>query len=122
MKDADAKAYDGAKHNYVMRFEKGTLPPVDAFWSLTIYDKDLFFVPNPMNRYNLSQRDAFITNPDDSVDIYRQPDSPGDDKEANWLLAPRGEFKLVLRLYAPSKKPPSILDGSWTPPPVKVAE
>jgi hypothetical protein len=122
MKDADGNAYDGSKNNYVMHFDKGALPPVDGFWSLTMYDKDLFFVPNPINRYNLSQRDTFVTNPDGSIDLYLQADSPGADKEANWLPAPRGEFKLVLRVYGPSKTPPSILDGSWAPPPVKRVE
>lgn len=118
-KDADGKEYDGAKYRYVMRFEKGRLPPVEAFWSLTMYDKDLFFVPNPINRYNLSQRNKFITNPDGSVDFYIQAESPGKDKEANWLPAPKGKFNLVLRLYGPPKSAPTILDGSWTPPPVK---
>jgi hypothetical protein len=122
MKDADGDAYDGAKYNYVMHFDKGMLPPVDGFWSLTMYDKDLFFVPNAINRYNLSQRDTFITNEDGSIDLHLQAESPGADKEANWLPAPKGEFKLVLRVYGPSKTPPSILDGSWTPPPVKRVE
>ena len=122
MKDANGDAYDGAKYNYVMHFDKGGLPPVDGFWSLTMYDKDLFFVPNAINRYNLSQRDTFITNEDGSIDLYLQADSPGTDKQANWLPAPKGEFKLVLRVYGPSKTPPTILDGSWTPPPVKRAE
>ena len=119
MKDAAGDAYDGSKYNYVMHFDKGALPPVDGFWSLTMYDKDLFFVPNAIDRYNLSQRDTFITNPDGSIDLYLQADSPGKDREANWLPAPRNEFKLVLRVYGPSKTPPSILDGSWTPPPVQ---
>jgi hypothetical protein len=122
MKDADGNAYDGAKYNYVMHFDKGGLPLVDGFWSLTMYDKDLFFVPNAIDRYNLSQRDTFVTNPDGSVDLYIQADSPGKDKEANWLPAPRGEFKLVLRVYGPSKSAPTILDGSWTPPPVQRVE
>lgn len=122
MKDAEGDAYDGSEYNYVMRFDKGGLPPVDGFWSLTMYDKDLFFVPNPINRYNLSQRDTFVTNPDGSIDLYLQADSPGEGREANWLPAPRGEFKLVLRVYGPSKTRPSILDGSWTPPPVMRAE
>ena len=122
MKDAEGNAYDGAKYNYVMHFDKGGVPPVDGFWSLTMYDKDLFFVPNAINRYNLSQRDTLITNQDGSIDLYLQADSPGADKEANWLPAPRGEFKLVLRVYGPSKTAPTILDGSWTPPAVKRVE
>ncbi len=122
LKDVDGDAYDGSKSKYVMHFDKGGMPPVDGFWSLTLYDKDLFFVPNAIDRYNLSQRDTFVTNADGSVDLYIQPESPGKDKEANWLPAPRGEFKLILRVYGPSKTPPSILDGSWTPPPVKRVE
>ena len=122
LKDEDGNDYDGSKYNYVMHFDKGMLPPVDGFWSLTMYDKDLFFVPNAIDRYNVSQDDTFITSPDGSVDLYLQADSPGADKEANWLPAPRGEFKLVLRVYGPSKTQPSILDGSWSPPPVKRVE
>jgi hypothetical protein len=118
-KDADGKEYDGAKHAYVMRFEKGQLPPVKGFWSLTMYDPDFFFVPNPLNRYSLSQRDTFVTNADGSVDLYLQAESPGPDKEANWLPAPKGKFIPMLRLYWPQNVPPSILDGSWTPPPVR---
>jgi hypothetical protein len=120
--DADGKEYDGAKHRYVMRVAKGMLPPVEAFWSLTLYDADFFFVPNSIDRYELSQRNTFATNPDGSVDLYIQPDSPGKEKEANWLPAPRGKFQLVLRMYGPTKTPPSIVDGSWTPPPVKRVE
>ena len=122
LKDEDGNDYDGSKYNYVMHFDKGMLPPVDGFWSLTMYDKDLFFVPNAIDRYNVSQDDTFITNPDGSVDLYLQADSPGADKEANWLPAPKGVFKLVLRVYGPSKTQPSILDGSWSPPPVKRVE
>ena len=62
---------------------------------------------------------SFVTNPDGSVDIYIQAESPGKDKEANWLPAPKGKFELVLRMYGPKKTPPTIVDGSWTPPPVK---
>ena len=118
-KDGNGDEYNGAKHNYVMRFEKGKLPPAEAFWSLTMYDEDFFFVPNPINRYDLAQRDKLITNADGSVDLYIQADSPGKGKEANWLPAPKGKFTLVMRIYAPRKTPPSILDGSWTPPPAK---
>ena len=120
-KDGDGDEYDGAKHNYVVRFEKGKLPPAEAFWSLTMYDTDFFFVPNAINRYDLAQRDHLITNPDGSVDMYLQAESPGKDKEANWLPAPKGKFDLVMRIYAPRKTAPSILDGSWTPPPVRRA-
>jgi hypothetical protein len=118
-KDANGDAYDGARHKYVVRFEKGQLPPAEAFWSLTMYDDDFFFVPNPLRRYDLAQRDKLVANSDGSVDIYLQATSPGKDREANWLPAPKGKFKLVLRIYSPGGTPPSILDGSWTPPPVK---
>ncbi|MGB5834251.1 MAG: DUF1254 domain-containing protein [Thiohalocapsa sp.] len=118
-KDPNGDDYDGAKHNYVMRFEKGQMPPAAAFWSLTLYDADFFFVPNQINRYDLAKRDPLIANPDGSVELYIQADSPGKDKEANWLPAPKGKFVLVMRIYAPLETPPSILDGSWTPPPVK---
>jgi hypothetical protein len=84
-----------------------------------MYDHDFFFVPNPINRYDLARRDKLIPNPDGSVDLYLQADSPGKDKEANWLPAPKGKFQLVLRMYGPAKSPPSILDGTWTPPAVK---
>jgi hypothetical protein len=118
-KDAEGHAYDGAKHRYVMRFEKGQLPPVDAFWSITLYDEDFFFAPNALDRYELSQRNTFVPNADGSVDLYLQAESPGQDKEPNWLPTPKGKFQLVMRLYGPKKSPPTIVDGSWTPPPVK---
>jgi hypothetical protein len=114
------KKYSGAE-KYVMRFAKGELPPVNGFWSLTMYDKDYFFVPNALNRYTVSQRNAFKTNADGSIDLYIQKDSPGKDKEQNWLPAPEGEFVLMMRLYWPKEKPPSILDGTWKPPAVKQA-
>jgi hypothetical protein len=121
-KDPDGDDYDGAKHKYVMRFDKGKLPPVKAFWSITMYDPDFFFVPNAINRYDLSQRNQFVKNADGSVDLYVQAESPGKGKEANRLPAPKGKFALVLRLYWPTTTPPSILDGTWTPPPVKRGE
>ena len=117
-KDADGKKYDGSKNNYTIHFEEGNLPPVNGFWSITMYDKDFFFSPNSINRYNLSQRDTLLVNLDGSVDMYFQSESPGKDKEANWLPAPEGEFILMMRLYWPTEKAPSILDGSWLPPPV----
>jgi hypothetical protein len=121
-KDANGDEYNGARHKYVMRFEKGQLPPAEAFWSLTMYDTDFFFVPNPINRFDLAKRDKLISNPDGSVELYIQAESPGKDKEANWLPAPKGKFALVMRIYAPRTTPPSILDGTWTPPPVKRAQ
>ena len=120
-RDANGAEYDGEKHRYVMRFEKGKLPTAEAFWSLTMYDGDFFFVPNAINRYDLAQRDQLVANPDGSIDLYIQAESPGKDKEANWLPAPKGKFLLVMRIYSPGKTPPSILDGTWTPPPVRRA-
>ena len=116
--DADGKAYDGA-NKYVMHFTKGRLPPVDGFWSLTMYDSNYFFVANPINRYSVSPRQNLKHNPDGSVDLYIQNGSPGADKESNWLPAPAGKFIVMLRMYWPDEKSPSIIDGSWEPPPVK---
>lgn len=117
-KDADGRAYDGA-NKYVMRFAKGELPPVEGFWSLTMYDAGYFFVANPLNRYSISPRQDLKRNPDGSVDLYIQKDSPGADKESNWLPAPAGKFILMLRMYWPNESNPSIIDGTWTIPPVK---
>ena len=117
-KDAAGQPYDGA-NTYVMRFAKGQLPPVNAFWSVTMYNAEYFFVDNPLNRYTLSSRNALKPNPDGSVDLYIQKESPGPDKESNWLPAPAGKFILMMRLYWPKEKDPSILDGSWKLPPVK---
>ncbi len=110
--------YSGEK-KYVMRFEKGQLPPVNGFWSLTMYDAGYFFVDNPLNRYNLSQRNKFKANPDGSIDLHIQHESPGKDKESNWLPAPKGEFVLMMRMYWPKEEAPSIIDGSWKVPGVK---
>ena len=122
-KGPDGKDYDG-NNKYVLRFEKGQMPPVNdrGFWSLTMYDKDRFFFPNALNRYTLSQRDQFIANADGSVNIYLQADSPGKDREANWLPAPKGKFSVMLRLYLPKTGAVSILDGTWKPPPVAAAQ
>lgn len=119
LKDQHGDKYDGA-HKYIIHFDKGMLPPVKGFWSITMYDPDFFFVANPIDRYNLSQRNTFVTNSDGSVDMYLQAQSPGKDKEANWLPAPaEGNFIVMLRLYWPKASPPSILDGTWTPPAIK---
>ena len=120
-KDSEGKEYDGNK-KYVMHFDKGQMPPVDGFWSLTMYDASFFFVPNPLNRYTLSARNKFVANPDGSVDLYLQSDSPGKAKEANWLPAPKARFIPMLRLYWPKETPPSIIDGTWKPPAIKLAQ
>ena len=113
--DGDGKPYSGA-NKYVLRFEKGKLPPANAFWSVTLYDKDGFQAPNQFNRFALGDRDKLTFNADGSQDIYIQNGRPSVDKEANWLPAPAGEFNLAMRLYSPRRE---ALDGPWTPPPVK---
>jgi hypothetical protein len=114
-------SYTGEK-KYVMHFDKGQLPPVNGFWSLTMYDKDYFFVPNPINRQSISARDNLKSNSDGSVDLYIQNESPGPGKESNWLPAPKDKFILMMRLYWPKEKAPSIIDGTWKVPPVKAVE
>jgi hypothetical protein len=89
---------------------------VKGFWSLTMYDDKYFLVPNPLNRFAVSQRNKFTTNPDGSVDLYLQRENPGGDREANWLPAPPSKFIPMMRLYWPSDAAPSILDGTWKPP------
>ncbi|MET4492882.1 hypothetical protein ABIA94_008488 [Bradyrhizobium sp. LA7.1] len=121
LKDAEGRKYNGA-NKYVMRFPKGQLPPALGFWSVTMYDADYFFVSNPINRYSISARQNLKSNPDGSTDLYIQKDSPGKDKESNWLPAPSGDFVLMMRLYWPSEKNPSIINGSWKIPPVRKAE
>jgi len=118
--DAEGKPYSGA-NKYVMHFDKGQLPPVEGFWSLTMYNGEYFFVANPLNRYTVSPRNNLKANADGSVDLYIQNESPGKDKESNWLPAPKDKFILMLRLYWPKEKSPSILDGTWQIPPVKLA-
>lgn len=118
--DADGKPYDGSKH-YTMTFAKGELPPVNGFWSLTMYDAGFFFVANPLNRNTLSERNSLKKNDDGSVTLYLQNESPGKDKESNWLPAPHDKFVLMLRMYWPKEQDPSIIDGSWKVPPVEIA-
>lgn len=114
-------SYTGEK-KYVMHFNKGELPPANGFWSLTMYDKDYFFVPNPLDRYSISPRQNLKANADGSVDLYIQNENPGPAKESNWLPAPKDKFILMMRLYWPKEKDPSILDGSWKIPQVKAVE
>ncbi|TCL76084.1 DUF1254 domain-containing protein [Rhizobium sp. BK251] len=114
------RAYDGSE-KYVLKFDKGMLPPVGGFWSLTMYDEHYFFVDNPINRYSISERQDLKTNADGSVDLLIQNESPGKDKESNWLPAPKGKFVLMMRLYWPNESDPSLLDGTWSIPPVQKA-
>lgn len=116
--DSDGRKYSGA-NKYVMRFPKSQLPPVEGFWSLTMYDPAMFFVNNPLNRYSISPRQNPEPNPDGSTDLYIQHESPGKDKESNWLPAPAGDFVLMLRMYWPNEADPTILNGSWTIPAAK---
>ncbi len=102
---AQGAKYNGA-NKYVMHFAKGELPPVDGFWSLTMYNEQFFFVANPINRYSISARNSLKSNADGSTDLYIQNVSPGKDKESNWLPAPAGDFTLMLRLYWPKKNRP----------------
>lgn len=114
-------SYTGRK-KYVMHFPKGETPPVQGFWSMTMYDAQYFFVENPLNRYSISPRQDLKANADGSVDLYIQNESPGVDKESNWLPAPKDQFILMLRMYWPKKTPPSILDNTWKIPRVNAVE
>jgi hypothetical protein len=118
LKDEHGGEYNGT-NKYVMQFPKGQLPPTQGFWSITMYDANYFFVANPLNRYSISARQNLKANADGSVDLYIQNQSPGADKEANWLPAPTGKFILMLRMYWPDETAPSIIDGSWKPPAAK---
>jgi len=98
--DADGKPLDGA-NKYVLRFAKNEIPPVGAFWWVTLYDKDGFPTANDLKRKAIGDRDALKYNADGSLDLYLQHASPGAGKESNWLPAPTGDFNLTMRLYAP---------------------
>ena len=104
-----------------MHFKKELQPPVNGFWSLTMYDANYFFVPNRLGRYTRGTRNDLKANPDGSVDVYIQHESPGAEKEANWLPAPADHFILMLRMYWPKEKSPSLLDGTWSIPQVNEA-
>ncbi|QWE01977.1 DUF1254 domain-containing protein [Polynucleobacter sp. JS-JIR-II-b4] len=120
--DSQGEMLDGSKHSYTFTFVKGQLPPVNAFWSITIYDgKTQLLIENPINRYliNSPMLPGLKKNADASVTIYIQNKSPGKSKEANWLPAPNGPIYMVMRLYWPKESPPSILppgEGEWKPP------
>jgi hypothetical protein len=117
--DAQGQKLSGA-NQYTLTFPKGETPPVDGFWSITMYeiDKGWWFVPNALNKFTVSPRDDPKLNEDGSLTLYFQNGSPGADKEANWLPAPKGDFIAMMRMYWPKATSPSILDGSWKVPPV----
>jgi hypothetical protein len=119
--DAEGKPYTGSK-KYVLHFEKGKTPPTNAFWSVTMYDTGYFFVDNPLNKYTVSPRDNLKLNSDGSLDLYIQHESPGKEKEANWLPAPKEGFILMMRLYWPRETDPSIIKGTWQIPGVNVVK
>jgi hypothetical protein len=122
---ADGAELDGSKHKYTLSFPKDQLPPVNAFWSVTMYDgKTQLLIKNPIDRYliNSPMLPKMKNNKDGSLTIYVQKDSPGKDKESNWLPATDGPIYMVMRLYWPKTEPPSILppgEGTWQPPAVK---
>jgi hypothetical protein len=116
--DETGKPLDGA-NKYVLHFDNGATPPARAFWSVTLYDSEGYQVPNPLDRFAVSSWMPWKYNSDGSLDLYFQNESPGKDKEANWLPAPKGPFNLTMRLYAPRSE---ALTGKWNPPPVKRVE
>ncbi|MGO6881470.1 DUF1254 domain-containing protein [Rhizobium ruizarguesonis] len=126
--DTTGAPLDGSKHKYTITFPQGQLPPVNAFWSITMYDgKSQLLIKNPINRYliNSPMLSSMQKDPDGSVTLHIQKDSPGAGKEANWLPAPNGTIYLVMRLYWPKTEAPSILpagEGTWQPPGVHVAK
>ncbi|MCY1330884.1 hypothetical protein D9M69_165320 [compost metagenome] len=115
--DSDGQKLNGA-NKYTLTFPKGQTPPANGFWSITMYeiDKGWWFVPNPLSKFTVSARNDLQYNADGSLTLYFQHQSPGKDKEANWLPAPQGDFLPMMRMYWPKEGNPSILDGSWTPP------
>jgi hypothetical protein len=115
-KDSNGQPLDGSTHTYTLHFAKGQLPPVNAFWSVTMYNlPQQLLVKNPINRYliNSPMLPDLKTDPDGGLTIYIQADSPGQDKEANWLPAPKGPFVMFMRYYWPK---PALLDGQWKTP------
>jgi hypothetical protein len=113
--DADGHPYT-SQNKYAQHFEKDQIPPVGAFWSVTMYDDQGFQCPNEINRFAIGDRDLLKFNADGSLDLYYQHENPGPDKVSNWLPAPDGMWNLCMRLYAPHSQ---ALDGTWKPPAVQ---
>jgi hypothetical protein len=126
--DATGETLDCSKHNYTLTFPAGQQPPVNAFWSVTMYDgKSQLLIKNPINRYliNSPMLPGMKKNADGSLTLYIQKDSPGKAKEANRLPAPNGPIYLAMRLYWPKTEAPSILppgEGTWSPPAIVAAK
>jgi hypothetical protein len=126
--DGKGEPLDGSKHDYTLTFPTGQLPPVNSFWSVTMYDgKSQLLIKNPIDRYliNSPMLPGMKKNADGSLTLYIQKDSPGKAKEANWLPAPNDTIYLVMRLYWPKDTPPSILppgEGTWKPPGIVAAK
>jgi hypothetical protein len=116
--DASGKAITG-EQRYSIHFGADELPPVDAFWSITMYDAEGFQAANELDRFAIGDRDPLVYNEDGSLDILIQHENPGPEREANWLPAPTGPLGITMRLYAPR---PEVLNGGWTPPPVVAGE
>jgi hypothetical protein len=115
---AEGRAALHGAHAYTLHFAKAQLPPVRAFWSLTLYGEDGYFIANPIHRFAIGDRDALKFNADGSLDLYIQHDAPGADRDGNWLPAPEGAFNLTLRLYWPREQ---VASGRWVPPPLTPA-
>lgn len=113
--DADGEGLNGARR-YVLHFEPGQTPPARAFWSLTMYDERQYFVDNPLDRYAIGDRDPLAVNPDGSLDIWLQHETPGPERESNWLPTPPDPFNVILRIYWPTQE---AVDDGWAPPAIE---
>ena len=116
--DGDGKPLSGA-NRYVVHFDKGQTPPANAFWSLTMYNAQNFMVENPLDRYDIAGWMPLTYNADGSLDVYIQRESPGKEKESNWLPSAGEDFSITIRVYWPK---PAVIDGRWKPPPVQRIE
>jgi hypothetical protein len=116
--DGNGKPLTGA-NRYVIHFDRGQTPPVNAFWSVTMYNDKQFFVANPIDRYAIGDRDKLKYNADGSLDLYLQHDSPGKDRVSNWLPADAGSFNVMMRMYWPKE---AVLSGAWGPPAIRRVE
>ena len=119
MIDVNGNKLDGSAHKYLLHFDAGKFPPSNAFWSLTMYNMEGFFISNPINRFAIGDRNPLKKNADGSIDIYIQKDNPGKDKQNNWLPAPNGPFNLLLRIYWPKEE---MTSGAWNPPGVALVK